>query len=248
MSLRVEVTPKTVTNNALIPLLMTRPRVQSQNFVDTLPQNLKSKLEPVLSPLIEIAPLDVSVLVAPDDMVIFTSVNGVACAPLGQGQTAYCVGVSTTRAALERGWAAQQVGGTSSELVTHLRQIAPKGRIWHLAGIHTRGEIAQKLGAAGLSVTHVPLYDQALPGLTSEANTCLRRETPVIVPLFSPRTAKQFAFHAQRPTSLLVAAISSAVAEEVSHINAIRQEISSSPDAEGMRTAIEKLVQFLEMG
>lgn len=227
---------------------MTRPRAQSIGFVDALPGGLAERLAPIISPLIEIAPLDAAVSVEPHDAVIFTSTNGVDCASPGQGQTAYCVGPATTQAALQKGWYARQCGETSAELVAYLKKLHPETRIWHLAGVHTRGSVAQKLCDSGINVSHIPLYDQATPPLTVEALNVLKAEKPVILPLFSPRTATQFARQAPAATGVHAISISEAVAENIARMQMETQVIAGRPNAGSMVEAIEKRVQFLEMG
>ena len=242
------VTPGPVTDNARITLLMTRPRAQSEGFLRDLPAALAQGLDPIISPLIEIAPLDHDIQIAPDDAVIFTSANGVATGPHGTGQTAYCVGPATTEAAQAKGWAARQSGASSADLIKSLIKAAPKTRIWHLAGFHTRGQVTEKLGEAGLNVTHIPLYDQILAPLTDTAKKALTGGNPVIVPLFSPRTARQFAIQAPSNISPYVIVISKAVAGELAGTHFEHCTIADSPDAHGMLRAVENRVRTSQMG
>ena len=159
---RGEVTPMIVTDNAPIPLLMTRPLAQARAFVADLPASLADHLIPVFNPLIEIVPLKPDLLLAPDEQVVFSSANGVACAPDGDGRRAYCIGQVTTEAACARGWDAQTAGQTSAELIETLAQAGIDSPLVHLAGRHTRGNIAENLGKTGLTVRYVALYDQEL--------------------------------------------------------------------------------------
>lgn len=227
---------------------MTRPRVQSEGFLQDMPMPLAARLAPIISPLIEIAPIKTDIHIALDEDVIFTSVNGVSSAPKGQGQRAYCVGPATTQMAKAQGWQATMLGQTSAQLVDRLTELHPKARLWHLAGVHTRGQIAEKLGDAGLNVRHIALYDQALPDLTPEAKKALSVGNDVIVPLFSPRTAKQFAAQAPDFGCVHVIAISPAVAAEVAGLGTKSCAIADSPNAKGMVGALEKTVQYGEMG
>lgn len=237
-----------VTDNAPIPLIMTRPRAQSERFVGDLPRFVRGVVQPIFSPLIEIAPLDAPVLVAADEAVIFTSANGVACAPDGKGQRAFCVGAATTASAQARGWDAVQCGETSQALISALKSSPPQQRLWHLAGVHTRGGVAEKLGASGLTVTHVPLYDQALLPLTDAAQQALNRERNVIVPLFSPRTARQYVSSVLDTSTAHVIVISEAVAAEVAEIAPKSLGVAGAPTAEKMTEMIEKLARALVMG
>ena len=149
---------------------------------------------------------------------------------------------------MHKGWAAQQNGDTSRELVNALIQNPPQNRIWHLAGVHTRGDVVKKLGAAGLNANYVALYDQVLQDLTEEAQSTLSREKHTIVPLFSPRTAKQFASRVNTPASALVIAISSAVAEALEGKQFASVDVAEAPNAASMRLMIEKQLQILDTG
>lgn len=100
------------------------------------------------------------------------------------GGLALCLGDATTRAAGLAGWQARQVGQDAETLVTALTALQPAGRILHFSGIHTRGDVADRLQAAGLAVDSVAVYDQVLLPLSDAAQNRLKETDPVIVPLF----------------------------------------------------------------
>ena len=248
MPVRRGVTPKPVTNNAPIPFLVTRPRAQGESFVQGLPAGLKERLAPILSPLIDILPLHAAVSVGPGDGAIFTSTNGVALAPKGQGQPAWCVGPATTHTAEQAGWDAVMAGATSDELVARLSREAP-GKLWHLAGVHTRGNVSERLNNVGHEVQHIPLYDQATPDLSKSALTALRAPRPCIVTLFSPRTARLFHEKAPEARRASLVALSDAIADEIhGRTEAPQIIVAHRPDADGMILAIEKALQNIDMG
>jgi len=238
---RVRVTVSSVANNAQntqVPLILTRPRRAAQAFYDGLAPTLRDRLRPVFSPLLDIVPVAGRVVLRATDAAIFTSANGVAHGPDGEERLAYCVGPATTAAAQDRGWIAHQVGVDAQSLIAGLITWAPDGPIYHLSGTHTRGNVAERLKAAGLNVTQVAVYDQRLVPLCDAACDVIRRENRVIVPLFSPRTAQQFANTAPRATSIHVVALSDAVAEAANGIASDRVRIASAPNASAMGDAI----------
>lgn len=235
-----EVTPEDVTDNAPIPLLMTRPRAASLGFLKALPAPIASRVIPTLSPLIELIGLDATVPLDGVAGVVFSSANGVAFAPKGQGQPAFCVGPATTKAAQKKGWDARRVGATSDALVKNMAQDPIPGPLLHLAGVHTRGNIAMRLTDLGIKTRHVALYDQALQELTADAQTLLRGEGPVIVPLFSPRTAKQFEISAKSHTSSYVIALSDTVADALGRAPVAKVVVAQSPDAESLCNAMQQ--------
>ena len=224
-----------------IPLILTRPRAASQSFLASLAPSVRARFAPVFSPLIDIVALDVPVTMSAQDMAIFSSANGVSAAPKGQGRTAYCIGAATTRAANGRGWAAVQSGTDAASLIAALTALKPDPRLFHLAGAHTRGDIAGHLTRAGLNVDHVALYDQHLCALTPEATDIIQTNARVVVPLFSPRTAAQFANVAPRTTSIVAVALSAAVADALGSLPLADLTIAKQPDAQAMGAALGAL-------
>jgi uroporphyrinogen-III synthase len=75
----------------------------------------------------------------------------------------------------------------------------------------------------------------------------LQHDGPVIVPLFSPRTALLFVRSLQtgQTADLRIAALSPAVADGVRGLAGVRLEIALRPDAEGMLQAIGNLLADL---
>ena len=224
-------------------LLLTRPRAQSLRFAAELDTGTVRVL---IAPLMEIESMDA--IPDPDTFagVIFSSVNGVAHAPEGQGRPAYCVGAATTRNAAARGWDAVQGGETASELIVDVLARHPRGPLLHLAGAHTRGDIAETLADAGLPTQRVTLYRQIL--LPLEAEACAALQTPCIVPLFSPRTAAHFANEAGNlaPMAHLIA-LSSAVGAPLRAMTVADLLVLDAPQAILMRNAVENLCATLAL-
>ena len=220
---------------------MTRPRRASEAFLAGLPDPVLHRFQPLFSPLIEIVDLKAQVTLTERDAAIFTSANGVHAAPLGEGRTAYCVGAATTAAAQSRGWNATQSGTDANSLVAALTSLKPRQTLFHLSGLHTRGDIAARLGATGLKVQNIALYDQQLCDLTNEATQILLREKRVVVPLFSPRTAAQFVQVAPRTTSVHAIALSPAVSDALGPGEFAAVTIAARPDAQAMGNALAEV-------
>lgn len=246
-----EVTPKPVANNAPpdpIPLLMTRPRASAVSFVTQMPTEMGAQLQPIYSPLIKIEGLDNKPELQSTDAAIFTSANGVAHAPSGQGRPAYCVGSATTQAASDAGWHAIMRGETAKQLVTNLVTSPPDEELVHLSGVHTRGNICARLNSAGLKAKNFPVYDQVAQDLSTEALNVLDSDRPVIAPLFSSRTAAQFAITAPRSMSVYVIVFSNAVAQKLDRASYAAVTVSSAPNAGAMLTAIATVLSDLPAG
>lgn len=227
-------------------LLMTRPRPAAEGFVAQLSAPLRARLRVVYSPLLEIVPLKVQV---PDDGlrgVIFTSVNGVEAglaAGAPGGLPAYCVGDRTARAALAAGWRVQVTCPDAEHLIAALLRLRPEAPLLHLRGVHARGDIAGRLSAAGIATRALAVYDQRLLPLNDAARSALAGQGPVVVPLFSPRTARQFADICDGSAPLFLAVISAAAAKPVENMRSEALIVAERPDSPAMIAAVEMLVR-----
>ena len=225
---------------------MTRPRAASQRFVAQLPTRVRSRVEVIYSPILEIKPLPVTIDTSGVRGLIFTSANAVnAAVSLGVSRQlpAFCVGPATTGTAKGAGWKATMVGATAEELVAFLLKHRPESPLLHLRGEHTRGNIAHRLTESGLTVREQAVYQQRLLPLTPEAEAAANGTLPVIAPLFSPRTARQFADIWTGSAPLWLAAISQATADPLYSLDYTRLKIAKEPTPKKMQKAVKKLVK-----
>ena len=226
---------------APIPMIMTRPEAGGQAFVRNMPADLRQRLKIIESPLLSIE----AVVQDPgsDDAgaAIFTSANGVRFAPEARGRKAWCVGRSTTQAARDAGWDAVTAGPDSAGLIETLRRERPEVSLVHFSGVHTRGKVVEKLAEDGLSVRRVTVYDQPLLALSEAARAVLAGDDPVIVPLFSPRTAAWFVEQCPEPGNVIAVFLSAAVARATGQARFAQQVISAWPDARSVVNCIENL-------
>ncbi|WP_342586077.1 uroporphyrinogen-III synthase [Leisingera sp. ANG-M1] len=219
---------------------MTRPLAAAKRFTAGLPADARAGLQVVHAPLIEIRPAGTPVQLDGAKGVIFTSANGVETASRETTARlpAYCVGERTAQAAMETGWTASCAGICADELVAALLQQRPEGPLLHLRGAHARGNIAQRLEDAGLPCREQVVYDQVLLPLTEEAQAVLSAQNDVIVPLFSPRTARHFANLCGDAANLHLIALSQAVAEPLKGLNCKALRVSKAPAAKAMAAAV----------
>lgn len=229
-------------------LLMTRPRAASERFVARLPDDLKRRVEPAYAPLIEILPTAGEIAFGDARGVIFTSAHGVAVA---SGRTrrrdlpAYCVGTSTTESARQKGWTAVCMGETARDLVQGLLESDAPGPLLHLSGVNTRGDIAETLSAGGRPTRRQAIYDQPLQAFGASELALITSGRPVVVPIFSPRTARHFADQCPAHAAIHLIALSPAVAEPLSVLSDCIVTLSEKPNADSMVSAIESLVNRL---
>ena len=220
-------------------LLMTRPRDASERFVARLSQVARNALDVMYAPLLEIVPSGIPIDLAPDSTVIFTSGNGVRLAPAGSGRAAFCVGRRTAENAQHRGWDVLHVAENADALVAGLSADFRPRRAMHLAGTHRRGEIAARLAAHGWQVDVAELYEQRLRPLRPEAKTLLSGEAPVILPLFSPRTAAHLSRQIDALTNTQVIALSGAVSGALSKGLSEHVHVVQAPTGDMMAQYVE---------
>ncbi len=171
----------------------------------------------VISPVLRIVPSARVIDLGGIGGVILTSENG-ARALKGvaavTGVRAWCVGDQTARVAQELGMRTSSAGGDADALVSMLIEDNPAGTLMHAHGVRTKGDVVVRLRAAGLRVESRIVYEQIPLPLTHAAHSCLHDRFPVILPLFSPRSAElagKAALTAVAP--LTVIALSQAVFE-----------------------------------
>lgn len=194
-------------------LLLTRPSESAERFAARLSVQAMLGVPTCISPLLEIEATGVIPDLTDANGVIFTSARAVEFAPIVFDVPVFCVGAQTAKAAENAGWSVKQVAQTADDLIATMREGEVKGPLVHLAGAHLRGQIATRLGQDGMKVDVVTLYKQHLRPLSDQAQALLVGEVPVIVPLFSPRTAVQFLDQARDLRQAVIVAMSSAVAE-----------------------------------
>lgn len=176
---------------AVPTLLLTRPRDQSLRVA--LAFRAAGGQGPILiSPMLRIAPVP-GLTALPDGPLIFTSENGVRAAmALGTlaGRRCYAVGPRTGAIARAAGAACADAGGDARSLRALIARDRPAGPLHHLRGSHVAGDLAAGLAADGVAVESHVVYDQRSQPLTDAARRALGSERPVILPLYSPRTAR----------------------------------------------------------
>lgn len=217
-------------------LLLTRPEAQSRAFAEAC-RAAGFAGEVIVSPVLAIVPRAAQAL--PEEAVlVFTSANGVAAAGAGlQGRRAWAVGGATAQAARAAGMECRAAAGDADALVAAILADPPGAPLLHLRGAHARGRVAPRLAEAGLRAAERVVYDQQALPLSAAARAALAGARPVILPLFSPRSARLVAAAAGPAAAPLhVLAFSGAVARAWDGPG--RVEILSAPDAQAMAEAV----------
>jgi uroporphyrinogen-III synthase len=213
-------------------ILLTRPLAQSRRFAALLGR------ECLIAPLL--APVFLAADLPGHAAVILTSETGAqAAARLVAPGLAFCVGDRTAEVARALGFQARSAAGDAEALIQSILAAPDPGPLLHLRGREARGEIAARLTALGRPTQEAIVYAQEPQPLTPAAIAALQGQGPVILPLFSPRSATLFAAEARRigaKAPLRVVAMSPAVREAAARLGASCL-VAARPDAKSMAEA-----------
>ena len=219
-------------------LLLIRPEAASRRFLAACEAMAEARLPAVLSPVMEIQPVEVTLPSVPDALVLTSENGAVRAGELGLPPLeAWCVGPRTAAVARERGFRALEAGPDVEALIGTLLAQRPPGRLLHLRGEHARGDLAVRLREAGLDASEVVAYRQVALPPTREAREALVGPGPLVVPLFSPRSAVLLSEWAPQ-APLHVVAISEAVADAATQrLLPLGLEVAAAPSGEAMVAA-----------
>lgn len=236
-----------------IPVLITRPEPQASRFSTALQNRYGDLVQPVLTPLLR--PVFMNP-VLPDGSfgsVLFTSETAVraavAIADMGLPKRAYCVGDRTTQVATDLGFQAHSAAGDAESLFKLLLERPEHAPFLHLRGREVRGDLSDRLVAAGVPAASVVVYAQETLPLSGEAVAALQGNGPVVLPLFSPRSAEQF-HHALQVmpqsanlfTGLKIAALSPAVAAVLPEIPPQNIAIALAPNQAELFLVLDRFI------
>ncbi len=230
------------------PVLLTRPALQAERFAAQMALRFGAALRPIISPLMVPEFLNPEWPDLPYSTLILTSETGAEAAArlrsLGRAipEKAICVGDRTAEIAGSLGFDARSAKGDAEALIALILESGDPGPFLHLRGREARGDIAPRLAAKGRPAQAAVVYAQGAQPLTAEAQTLLSGHDPVIIPLFSPRSAALLADFGPFTAPLLLAAISPAAAEKAAILGPERLVVADSPNAVGVLAAIAMLI------
>lgn len=226
-------------------VLLTRPRHQAERFARACRASL-GDIEIIVSPLVDIEARAPEVALDGVRGLIFTSENGVRAfgdQKAVSGLDAWCVGGRTARVAQAAGYRAWSADGDAEALIRMILAAAPAGPLLHLRGDRAAGDIARRLTAAGVPTREAVIYDQTDRSPSEAARAVLAGERPVILPLFSPRSARRaVAAFGDANAPLWPVAISKATAEAWRNGRAEPVRIAVRPDAAAMLDAMHGII------
>ncbi|MGB5559576.1 MAG: uroporphyrinogen-III synthase [Paracoccaceae bacterium] len=218
-------------------VLLTRPEAQSQRFAKDL-----RDARVVISPILKVQYLDLAVDPRKYDRLIFTSENGLRAAASAtdlRGMQGYAVGERTAEVGAKLGLDLRAAKGNADDLVSLILQDRPKGKLLHLHGVNSRGEIAKRLKGAGIDTVSTIIYDQIEMPLSEEALALLGTDRTVVLPVFSPRSAALLGRICRDARARLVLiGMSQAVLDSWTGPEPVQQIALATPSASAMRQEI----------
>lgn len=229
-------------------LLLTRPRAASARFAALFGARFGPDWPVVIAPLMQTEWLTLEPAgPAPDGCdLIFTSETAVAAwcrLTTDRGARAWCVGPRTADAARQAGFAVAEGPGTAEGLARTIAAARPANRLLWPSGRAIAADMTSLLQDHGLIAERLVVYDQTTLPLGEEAGGLLAGRSPVLLPLFSPRSAELAAgAMARRNAPIWLAAISPAAAAAALPLAADRQAVAAHPDADGMMGALAALI------
>lgn len=176
-------------------ILLTRPRDAAERTARALREAGLAQglsLSVVVSPILRIELFAVSARLDRDCALVLSSAHAVAAlqqAGKADGQRAYCVGASTAHAAQAAGLEALSADGDAADLVRLVQRSHAAGPLVWLRGAHHRESLSDGLRAAGFDMSECVVYDQRPCPLDARARNILAEPSPVLLPIYSPRSA-----------------------------------------------------------
>ncbi len=220
--------------NARATLLLTRPEPQSKSFLVECEALLGRRVPVVVSPLLEIVPRGNLADLSRFATIAVTSGNAVRClADSLAGRRVVTVGIKTCELARSFGAMATCLGDSVAAFLDEASEIV--GPVVYGRGVHTRGDLAAGLRSLGIEVEEAVLYDQVARALSPAARALIVGDEPVVLPLFSPRTADLMSQY-EVTAPLKVVAMSDAVREAWGRDGDV--EVADEPTARAMSRAV----------
>jgi len=233
-------------------LLVTRPEAASRRFLAQFCTRFGADWPAVVSPLSRTEFLTPDGTVPEAGALIFTSENGVrGYMRLGRAgrPRAWCVGQRTAEVAQAEGFPVFAGSGFAKDLVELVAGAAPVGPLLWPRGEEVAVDLTAVLAGRGLAVAPLVVYRQKALPLSPEAGTALAGCTAIVVPLFSPRSARLFVAAARSARApLAIAALSPAIAAVAAGLAPAALRIAARPESGSVLDALDHLLADITGG
>lgn len=228
-------------------ILNTRPEPQATRFTGVMLAAWADEVEVIGAPLMRAEFLPVTLPAEEYAALLLTSETGaLAAARLREGGAALpglalCVGDRTAEVAVSAGIDTISAGGDAGDLL-RLILSRPEERLLYLHGEDRAADLQSMLAPLGRRVTSLCVYRQRELPLLPQARAALVSGRPVILPLFSPRSALLFVKAAEGLPSdhLQPVVISTNARNALPEALARKAVLAERPDGVSMLAAIRR--------
>jgi uroporphyrinogen-III synthase len=235
-------------------LLLTRPQAASDRFATAAQEVLGADCPVLIAPLMQtVWQGDLPDLADIRD-VIFTSeaaLRGFCRLSGRRDMRAWCVGARTAAAARGAGFDVCQGPGDAVGLAALINAAGPGHRYVWPRGTYVARDIADLLISAGTETVSAVIYDQRALPLTVAAQDLLSRPDPVLLPLFSPRSARLFLSATEGAivnAPLYLASLGPEIDAAAAPLTARQRRIATRPDADALLAALADLAEIAALG
>lgn len=238
-------------NPAGVPVLITRPASQAARFAAQLGADCP-RARAILAPMMAVEFLSATLPQGPWQALILTSETGAEAAAQLAGQSlslpkrALCVGDRTARVAAQAGFEPLSAQGAAEDLLEMILSRPERDFLW-LHGEDRAFDFPAALAAKGRRCDGVAVYRQRALPLSAEALAALARPGPLILPVFSPRSARLLAaaLPADLAADLYPVAISPKALAALPEPLKSRGIVAAAPEAMAMIRAIAGTITAL---
>ncbi|MDG2190730.1 MAG: uroporphyrinogen-III synthase, partial [Paracoccaceae bacterium] len=237
-----------MTNNILPQrptLLLTRPQKDAQAFAQEVLSH-QPAAQILISPVLTITPIGTLPDLSAYAAVVFTSRHAVACfahAHIPKEIICFAVGEATAEAAKKLGFLVINSAGAAQNLILLVQKTGAAGPLIHPHGQHARGQIATTLTKKGIPCAECVIYDQIETPLSIQARALLTQPQALLVPVFSPRSARLLQRYGPLPNGSEIIAISQTVAACFSTQPHIKTTVACHPNRGAMLKAVLRRFQ-----
>ncbi len=229
-------------------LLLTRPLDGNERFCLKI-KHLLYKCEILDSPIQKIEFLPGLSKVNKNAVLIFTSANGLRAAEKQNltNNRCFVVGKNTKKIAVSFGYEVLGVSKDQENLLKLIKSKKPTESLVHIRGKHTVGNLCASLKKSEFSCLEIIGYNQEPLKIKKQNLHKIQSGRPVILPIFSSRSAKLLQSNIDL-TGFNVVAISEAVAQILTGVELGELVISKKPDLNSMQEAtlaiLRRLIKF----
>ena len=229
-------------------LLLTRPLGGNERFCLKI-KHLLYSCEILDNPIQKIDFLPSLSKVNKNSVLIFTSANGLRAAKKHNliNKKCFVVGANTKKIAVSFGYDVLGFSKDQENLLKLIKSKKPTESMVHIRGKHTVGNLCDALKRNQFSCLEVIGYNQEPLKIKKQNLQKIRSGRPVILPIFSSRSAKLLQSNLDL-TGFNVIAISEAVAKIVTGVELGELVISKKPDLNSMQEAtlaiLRRLIKF----